>query len=120
MIQLARRVYLDEILFGKSESKERFEVLSFIELAFRFEDPEDFCQHLNSHLASRMFLVGHCITAADIVCFLTVAPFFKELLDFQKIQLNHCFRWLDHIQHLPGLQEQIEALSVFVEFPDET
>ena len=39
-------------------------------------------------------------------------------MDFQKIELAHTFRWLDHIQHLPGLAEQIGGLGLFTSFPD--
>lgn len=44
-----------------------------------------------------MFLVGLNITAADIIVYMYVAEYFKELLDFQKIELCNAFRWLDHI-----------------------
>ena len=29
----------------------------------------------------------------------------------------HAFRWIDHIQHLPGMLEQVHALGIFVSFP---
>lgn len=74
--------------------------------------------HLNKHLAMKMFLVGQNITAADIMVVLYIAEYFKELMDFQKIEMAHVFRWLDHIQHLQGLAEQIENLGLFVSFPD--
>lgn len=81
MMELAKAAYLDEVLFSTLKSKERFEILSFIELALRL-DSEAMCAHLNSHLAMRMFLVGGNITAADIVVFLTLAEPFSELMDF--------------------------------------
>ena len=45
----------------------------------------------------KMFLVGQNITAADIITYLYVAEHFKGLMDFQKIEMCHTFRWLDHI-----------------------
>jgi len=36
----------------------------------------------------RMFLVSLNITAADIIVFMYVAEYFKELLDFYKIEPN--------------------------------
>jgi hypothetical protein len=33
MIEISKACYLDEILFSKADSKERTEILSFIELA---------------------------------------------------------------------------------------
>jgi len=119
MIELAKKSYLDEILFGAKDSKERFEILSFIELTFGFDDTEELVKYLNTHLASRMFLVGQNITCADIIAYLSVAAYFKELMDFQKIEMANCFRWVDHIQHLPGIFEQANQLSIFVSFPDE-
>ena len=67
-----------------------------------------------------MFLVGSNITAADIITCLYIAPYFKELMDFQKIALCHAFRWIDHVQHLPGLDDLIQSLGLFVTFPDES
>lgn len=34
--------------------------------------------------------------------------------------MANTFRWLDHIQHLPGMLEQVEALGVLTAFPDLT
>ena len=52
-----------------------------------------------------MFLVGQNITAADITVALFTAPYIKDLMDHEKRDLKHTFRWIDHIQHLPGLDE---------------
>lgn len=41
------------------------------------------------------------------------------LTDFEKIQLPHTFRWLDHVQHLPGFLDQVQSRGLFVAFPDE-
>ncbi len=119
MIEIAKACYLDEILFSTANSLERSEILSFIELAQRTES-EELVSYINTHLQMRMFLVGLNITAADIIVFLYVAEYFKELIDFQKIELCNAFRWIDHIQNLPGLGEQIESLGLFVSFPDES
>ena len=81
MIEIAKAAYLDEVLFCNHNSRERFEILSFIELAQRLE-PEELVDHINKHLTMRMFLVGLNITAADIICHMMLATHFKELLDF--------------------------------------
>ena len=119
MMELAKAAYLDEVLFSTTKGKERFEILSFIELSLRL-DSDALFNYLNAHLAMRMFLVGGNITAADIVVFLAIAEPFSELMDFQKIGLATTFRSLDHIQHLPGMLEQVEALGVLTSFPDLT
>ena len=117
MLEIAQAAYLQDILFGGAKSKERAEITSFIELAQRMSG-EQLAQFLNKHLAMKMFLVGTNITAADIITCLYVAPYFKELMDFQKIELNNAFRWIDHVQHLPGLDDLINNLGLFVSFPD--
>ena len=81
---------------------------------------KELAEHINEYMAERMFLVSTNITAADIVIFTALAPYFSsELKDFEKIALAHAFRWIDHIQHLPGLQQQVEAKGLFTSFPDE-
>ena len=45
-------------------------------------DGEDLMNHINKHLAMRMFIIGQNITAADIVVHLSVASHMKELIDF--------------------------------------
>ncbi len=75
-----------------------------------------------------MFIVGHNITASDIFTLAHVAEYFVCILinnlqagltDFEKLSFPHAFRWIDHVQHLPGLLEQVLAKGLFVSFPDE-
>ena len=68
-----------------------------------------------------MFLVGEGITAADLVIFSVLAPLFSsELQSADKFEMPHAFRWIDHIQHLPGMLEQVEAKNLFTTFPDQS
>ena len=67
----------------------------------------------------KMFLVGQNITAADIIVALYTATYIKDLMDHEKREIPHAFRWIDHIQHLPGLGEQMTSLGLFVSFPEE-
>lgn len=76
-------------------------------------------QHLNKHLETKMFLVGQNITAADIVVHLYIVNEFKKLTDTQKKEVPHAFRWVDHVQHLPGMLELVEQNGIFVSFPSE-
>jgi hypothetical protein len=57
MQELAKAVYLEDVLFGKKDSKERAEIESFIELVTRMK-VDELVAHVNGHLATRMFLVG--------------------------------------------------------------
>lgn len=75
MLMVARSAYLEEVLFGKTDSLERYEVTSFIELAQRMT-AEELVDHVEAHMAMKMFLVGNSITAADIIVALYCAQHF--------------------------------------------
>lgn len=93
--------------------------MSFIEMAQNLTTAQ-LAAHVNSHMESKMFLVGLSVTAADVTVLAFLLSYFQNLSDLEKTQqLPHAFRWLDHVQHLPGLLEQVQTLSLFVEFPDE-
>ena len=55
--EISKAAYLEDVMFGKKDSKERYEIESFIELACRM-DTEELVNHINQHLAMRMFIVG--------------------------------------------------------------
>jgi len=57
MMEISKAAYLDEILFGKKNSKERLEIVSFIEQTTRME-AEELVNFINKHLAMRMFMIG--------------------------------------------------------------
>jgi len=70
--------------------------------------PKELAEHINEHMTEKMFLVSTNITAADIVVFSALAHYFAtDLKDYEKITLANAFRWIDHIQHLPGLLSQV-------------
>jgi hypothetical protein len=48
-----------------------------------------------------------------------MATHFRDLKDWEKLELPNAFRWIDHLQHLPGMMEQVENLGIFVSFPNE-
>lgn len=35
------------------------------------------------------------------------------------MEVPNAFRWLDHIQHLPGYNEIVLSIGLFVSFPNE-
>ena len=111
-------MYLLDILFGKKDTKERAEIENFIELASR-TSAQELTIHINQHMETRMFLVGMNITAADIVTHLRVAQHFRAMKDSEKKDVPHAFRWVDHVQHLPGMLEIVQSLGAFVSFPSE-
>jgi hypothetical protein len=118
MLEIARACYLEEILFGKADSVTRTEIGQFVESVGRLAGRE-LAEHINTQMATKMFLVGESITTADIVIFAALAPLFSsELQGYEKFALPHAFRWIDHIQHLPGLLEQVQPKGLFTSFPD--
>jgi len=74
MLEISKACYLEEILFGKKNSTERTQISEFVELVERVT-PEQLTDHINKHMAMRMFLVGENITAADIIVFAAMAPY---------------------------------------------
>ena len=118
MLEIARAAYLEDILFAKADSVTRNEIGQYIETVGRLGGRE-LAEQINKHMEVRMFLVGEGITAADLVIFSALAPLFSgELQGFEKFALPHAFRWIDHVQHLPGLLEQVQRKGLFTTFPD--
>lgn len=79
MLEIARACYLEEILFAKQDSQLRVEISAFIEMVGRLE-PKEMAEHINTHMAQRMFLVGDNVSAADVVIFAALAPYFSSEL----------------------------------------
>jgi len=96
MQEIAKAVYLQNVLFAKKDSMERSEIENFVELASR-TSVEDMVSHLNKHLEMKMFLVGMNITAADVVVLFRVAQHFRNMKDSDKKEVPHAFRWVDHV-----------------------
>jgi len=57
MLEISKAAYLEDILFGKKQSKERFEIESYVEQASRM-DTDELLAQVNKALAMKMFLVG--------------------------------------------------------------
>ena len=79
MLEIAKACYLEDVLFAKADSVTRNEISQFVEIVGRL-NPRELADHVNGHMATRMFLVGENITAADVVVFAALAPFFSSEL----------------------------------------
>jgi hypothetical protein len=66
----------------------------------------------------RTFLIGHHVTAADLIVLMPALQGLSVLSDYDKLQHPHVFRWANHIQHLPGILEEVQKAELFVSFPD--
>jgi len=80
MREIARGVFLEDIMFGKDELQ-KSEILSVIELAYK-ATAEELVSHFNGYLELRMFVVGYNVTAADVVLYSFLADHFVSLSDF--------------------------------------
>jgi len=57
---------------------------------------------LNTHLASRTYLVGERISQADITCFCNMIPLMEHVLDpAARQKVPHVIRWFNTIAHQP-------------------
>jgi len=100
--EISKACYLEEIMMCKADTQERDEVSMFVEMAVSLS-AEDLSAEVNKHMGMRMFLVGKQVSFADIIVFASLSAHWHFMDDREKTTLPNCFRWLDHIQHLPGL-----------------
>ena len=114
---IAEATRFEKIFLGKNET-ENNQILSYFELVSNLEAAE-LAELVGKDLPLRNFLVGYNITAADIIAFAHVNEYVRGLQDFEKIAQANLFRWLDHIQHLPGIDKFVAEKSLSVSFPDE-
>lgn len=117
-LEISRACYLEDVLMGKKNSDDRTSVSHWYETVMRLS-VADMMTLLNTHMATRMFLVGTNVSAADIFVFAHICEHFATLKSFEKMQVPHLFRWVDHVQHLPGMLEQVESRELLCSFPDE-
>ena len=106
MLEISKAAYLEEILFKKADSMERTEIGMQVETADRLKEQE-LADYINGLMQSRMFVVSENFTAADFIVFAALAPWFSTLKDHEKLALPNAFRWIDHIQNLPGMLQQV-------------
>ena len=107
-------------LLGKKGSEDRKQIVSVLGL-LEGREANDLAQHLETELLmEKTFIVGEVLTAADLIAFGFVAPLLsKQLSDEDKLAMPNVFRWVDNIQHLPGLLDFVQARDLFTAFPTE-
>jgi hypothetical protein len=119
MTEIARSCYLEDLIMGKKDSLERDQISQYIEMAQSLT-AEEIVDFLNSHMKMRMFVVGKTITAADICLFALAGPHFAKMDDREKNDtFPHAFRWIDHIQHLPGMLDLVKMRNILTSFPED-
>merc|ERR1719223_76179 len=68
--------------------------------------------YLNTHLATRTFLVGECVTMADVVVLCNLLPFYLTVFDaaFMK-PFVHVHRWFTTVANQPKVKSVIGAVD---------
>jgi aminoacyl tRNA synthase complex-interacting multifunctional protein 1 len=114
---IAQLTRLEKIFLGRNEADNQ-QILSYFELINGLQT-EELATLLNNDLKLRMFLATYNITAADIYAYAHVVHHVQGLQDFEKVEQNNLFRWIDHLQHLPGIDKYAKEHGLEVSFPDE-
>jgi aminoacyl tRNA synthase complex-interacting multifunctional protein 1 len=114
---IAELTRFEKIFLGKNDL-DNHQILSYFELINSLTT-EELADLLDNDLKLRMFLVTYNITAADIYAYAHIVHRLQGLQDFEKVEKSNLFRWIDHIQHLPGINKYAKDNGLEVTFPDE-
>ena len=104
-----------ELFFGKTQEVED----RHMEFIKEFNLSADYLPYLNNHLMTRTFCNGNNITISDFYAFSFVIQEVYKLHDDKKFKFCNVIRWVDHIQNLNGLKDQLERLKFMVSLPFE-
>jgi aminoacyl tRNA synthase complex-interacting multifunctional protein 1 len=114
---IAELTRFESIFLGRTEVDKQ-QILSYFEIVGNLEVSES-AELINNDLTLRNFLVTYNITAADIFAYAHLVHYVQKLQDFEKTTQNNLFRWIDHLQHLPGIDKYVKTHNLTVDFPDE-
>jgi aminoacyl tRNA synthase complex-interacting multifunctional protein 1 len=114
---IAQLTRFEKIFLGRTETDSQ-QILSYFELIGSLQT-EELATQLNTDLNLRMFLATYNITAADIFAYAHIVHYVQGLQDFEKVEKNNLFRWVDHLQNLPGIDKYAKEHELEVSFPDE-
>jgi glutathione S-transferase len=104
MTLISSACYIEDVMIGAVDSTMRDEVSQLVEMSTRLSAAE-LSDYLNDHMKMRMFAVGKSISVADICLFANMVQYWRGLDWEAKMAKPNTFRWIDHIQHLPGMWE---------------
>jgi hypothetical protein len=76
-------------------------------------------EFLNNHLIFNTFCNGYNITVSDVLAFGLVIDGVRKLDDDLKHKYSNVVRWVNHIQSLDGIKEQIRKLKLRANLPYE-
>ena len=93
------------------------QISSYVEMVTKF-NLEELAELINNDLRMKVYLVGPCITAADIIVYAYVVRYAQKMQDFEKYVKCNLIRWVNHLQSLPGLSQCSEKFGLKVSFPN--
>jgi glutathione S-transferase len=108
MSLISEACYIEDVMVGPADSTMRDEISQLVEMAARLS-PTELTDYLNDHMKMRMFVVGKAVSVADICLFSAMVQYWRGLDWEAKMAKANTFRWIDHIQHLPGMWDQVQA-----------
>ncbi|MBN3321005.1 MCA3 factor, partial [Atractosteus spatula] len=76
------------------------------------EDTGTIMKDLNQYLEDKVYLAGDDFTLADILMYHGVHPIMAELAVQEKETYVNVSRWFDHVQHYPGVRQQLPPVVV--------
>jgi len=108
---IARLTGTYEVFFGKTKEDEE----KNIQFIHQFNLSADYLNFLNNKvLQTSTFCNGNNITISDLYAFAFVIQEVIKLSTSGKRKFNNVLRWVDHIQNLKGLKEQLQRLNFIV------
>ena len=93
------------------------QISSYVDMVTKF-NLEELVELINNDLRMKVYLVGPCITAANILVYAHVARYAQKMQDFEKYAKCNLSRWVYHLQSLPGLSQCAERFGLLVSFPN--
>ncbi|XP_035416167.1 eukaryotic translation elongation factor 1 epsilon-1 [Cygnus olor] len=77
------------------------------------EDTRTILKDLNTHLEDKVYLAGNSFTLADILMYYGLHHVMVDLTVQEKEKYLNVSRWFNHIQHYPGVRQQLSNV-VFI------
>ncbi|XP_014780981.1 eukaryotic translation elongation factor 1 epsilon-1 [Octopus bimaculoides] len=102
-----------QVLLGKTPAEQAFvdQWLEYMILNLDAKtDKYSSLQDLNSYLSDRVYMIGNCITLADLLLFFALHQTMSELTFQEKEKFLHLSRWYDNLQYQYNFRESYSLL----------
>ncbi|OWF38075.1 eukaryotic translation elongation factor 1 epsilon-1-like isoform X2 [Mizuhopecten yessoensis] len=75
------------------------------------KDVTNTLKELNHYLADKVYIMGSCLTLADILLYNGLIEIMGGLTFYEKETFMNLSRWFDNIQHQPALRQSLGLVS---------